>query len=203
MIKGIKRGDVYWIDFGVQNGSEQGGQRPAVVIQNDVGNKYSPTVIVCPITSRFNKKKDMPTHVPVKDYVKVGLTEESQILAEQIITKDKNKITGYIGNIGCETMDKVDKAIEISVQVGRAKQLIENRVIKSIETKVKKIKVLDSLLVEMFLSDGDRDFDVMKEIVNDRKNSLKDLEMFSNKYGIDYKNYYNPIQENKLKRMVG
>ena len=145
----------------------------------------------------------MPTHVPIKNYSKVGLTEESQVLVEQIITKDKNKITGYIGSVGNETMDKVDKAIEISVQVGRAKQLVENRVIKSIETKVKKIKVLDSLLVEMFLSDGDRDFDVMKEIVNDRKNSLKDLEMFSNKYGIDYKNYYNPIQENKLKRMVG
>ena len=109
----IKRGELYYADLSPVVGSEQGGIRPVLVVQNDVGNKYSPTVIAAAVTSKINKAK-LPTHIelPSSDY---GLARDSVILLEQIRTLDKRRIKERIGELNELTMSKVDKAILISL----------------------------------------------------------------------------------------
>ncbi|MBP3684985.1 MAG: type II toxin-antitoxin system PemK/MazF family toxin [Oscillospiraceae bacterium] len=94
-------------------GSEQGGVRPVLVIQNDIGNRHSPTVIVAAITSRI-KHRHQPTHVHL-DGRQCGLPNDSTIMLEQLRTLDKQRLLGYIGSIGKAKMKEVDKALEISV----------------------------------------------------------------------------------------
>jgi len=108
----IKRGDMYYADLSPVVGSEQGGVRPVLIVQNDVGNKYSPTVIAVAITSQLNKNK-LPTHIELncQDY---GLSKDSVILAEQIRTIDKKRLKDRIGHIDNEIMDKVNNALGIS-----------------------------------------------------------------------------------------
>ena len=107
----IKRGDVYYADLSPIVGSEQGGIRPVLILQNDVGNKYSPTVIVSAITSQLNKSK-LPTHIPLQSGV--GLTKDSVVLLEQIRTIDKQRLKEKIGHMDEDTMKKVNKALTIS-----------------------------------------------------------------------------------------
>ena len=108
----IRRGDIYYADLSPVVGSEQGGVRPVLIIQNDVGNKYSPTVIVAAITSQINKAK-LPTHIeiPGEEY---GLTKDSVILLEQIRTIDKKRLKEKMGHLKDETMEEVNRAINIS-----------------------------------------------------------------------------------------
>ena len=108
----VKRGDIYYADLSPGVGSEQGGIRPVLIIQNDVGNKYSPTVIAAAITSRINKAK-MPTHIelPAQDF---GLSKDSVILTEQIRTLDKKRLREKIGKLDKELMIKVDEALSVS-----------------------------------------------------------------------------------------
>lgn len=108
----IKRGDIYYADLSPVVGSEQGGVRPVLVIQNDVGNKYSPTTIVSAITSQINKAK-LPTHVEISaaDY---GLNKDSVVLLEQVRTIDKKRFREKIGHFDDDMMNKVDEAIKIS-----------------------------------------------------------------------------------------
>ena len=108
----VKRGDIYYADLSPVVGSEQGGIRPVLIIQNDVGNKYSPTVIAAAITSQINKAK-MPTHIELaaKDY---GLNKDSVILLEQIRTIDKKRLREKIGHLDKELMVTVDDALSIS-----------------------------------------------------------------------------------------
>jgi len=108
----VKRGDIYYADLSPVVGSEQGGVRPVLVIQNDVGNKYSPTVIAAAITSRINKAK-MPTHIELaaSEY---GLNKDSVVLLEQIRTIDKKRLREKIGRLDEELMEKVNAALSIS-----------------------------------------------------------------------------------------
>jgi len=108
----IKRGDIYYADLSPVVGSEQGGVRPVLIVQNNVGNKYSTTVIAAAITSQINKAK-MPTHIEInaEDY---GLTKDSVILLEQVRTIDKKRLRERIGHLNEGLMDKVNDAIEIS-----------------------------------------------------------------------------------------
>ncbi len=108
----IKRGDIYYADLSPVIGSEQGGVRPVLVVQNDIGNKYSPTVIAAAITSQINKAK-LPTHIEIsaQDY---GLQKDSVILLEQIRTIDKKRLKEKIGHLDDELMDKVNEALTIS-----------------------------------------------------------------------------------------
>ena len=202
MIKQYKRGNVYWVDFGITDGSEQGGVRPAVIIQNDIGNKYSPTVIVCPISSEI-KKKELPTHVYLSEYKMYGLTKPSQVITEQIRTIDKTKVGDHIGYIDETAMLKVNKALEVSVQIGKGNIVYEPREIKSIKIKVEKIKILDSFLVESFFTGKERNMKAIEELIQEREDRLKDLERFAGNYNIDYKKYYNPMMYSDLNRMVG
>ena len=108
----IKRGDMFYADLSPVVGSEQGGIRPVLIIQNDTGNKYSPTVIAAAITSQTTKAK-LPTHIEIGSD-KVGLKTDSVVLAEQIRTIDKSRLREKIGHIDEELMDKVNSAIGIS-----------------------------------------------------------------------------------------
>ena len=109
----VKRGDIFYADLSPVVGSEQGGIRPVIILQNDVGNKYSPTVIVGAITSQINKAK-LPTHVEISSE-EYGLHQDSVVLLEQIRTLDKRRLKEKIGHMTDSDMEKVDKALLISV----------------------------------------------------------------------------------------
>lgn len=109
----VRRGDIVWVDFGETEGSRQGGIRPAVVIQNDIGNIHSPCVIVSPITSKF--KKPMVTHVGVSPSEETGLYKPSVIMTEQIETVDKSKITGKAGRLSNSMMTCINRALIASL----------------------------------------------------------------------------------------
>ncbi len=109
----IKRGDIYYADLNPVIGSEQGGLRPVLIIQNNIGNQYSPTTIVASITSQLSKSK-LPTHVEL-DCEACGLEKDSVILTEQLRTIDKRRLKQKITSLDEEVMDKVNKALEISL----------------------------------------------------------------------------------------
>lgn len=108
-----KKGDIVWVDLGDVIGSEQGGTRPAVIIQNNLGNKVSPCVIVGVITSQ--EKKDMPTHVEVSPDYESGLYKPSTVLLEQIRTIDKKRILKRAGQIGESMIQCINKALCVSL----------------------------------------------------------------------------------------
>lgn len=108
----IKRGDLYYADLSPVVGSEQGGVRPILIVQNDIGNKYSPTVIATAITSQMNKAK-LPTHIELD--TACGLPKDSVILAEQIRTLDKKRLMEKIGSVDESIMSKVNNALMISL----------------------------------------------------------------------------------------
>ena len=112
MIVIVKRGDIYYADLSPVVGSEQGGIRPVLIIQNDIGNKYSPTVIATAITSQINKAK-MPTHIELEAN-EYGLSKDSVVLAEQIRTIDKRRLKEKIGHLDDDLMTRVNEALEIS-----------------------------------------------------------------------------------------
>ena len=109
----VKRGDIYYADLSPVVGSEQGGIRPVLIIQNDVGNRYSPTVICAAITSRMNKAK-LPTHIEI-DSRRCQIMKDSVILLEQIRTIDKQRLKDMIGHLDKERRRRVDEAIRISL----------------------------------------------------------------------------------------
>ncbi|MCP0886834.1 type II toxin-antitoxin system PemK/MazF family toxin [Ligilactobacillus sp. WILCCON 0076] len=109
----IKRGDIFYADLSPVVGSEQGGMRPVLVVQNNIGNKFSPTVIIAAITSRISKPK-MPTHVGLKAS-KNGLEKDSVVLLEQVRTIDKQRLKDRITHTDVDIMVKVDEALKISV----------------------------------------------------------------------------------------
>ena len=109
----IKRGELYYADLSPVIGSEQGGIRPVLVVQNDIGNKYSPTVIAAAVTSKINKAK-LPTHIELSA-VDFGLQRDSVVLLEQIRTIDKRRLKERIGELPQNTMLMVDNALLISL----------------------------------------------------------------------------------------
>lgn len=109
----VKRGDVFFADLSPVVGSEQGGTRPVLIIQNDIGNRFSPTVIVAAITAQIQKAK-LPTHVEIKAN-KYGFERDSVILLEQLRTIDKSRLTDRITQLDTQLMEKVDIALGISL----------------------------------------------------------------------------------------
>ena len=108
----IKRGDMFYADLSPVIGSEQGGVRPVLIIQNDIGNKYSPTVIAAAITSQTGKSR-LPTHININSN-EYGLMKDSVILAEQIRTIDKSRLKEKIGQVDSATMNQVNSALGVS-----------------------------------------------------------------------------------------
>jgi len=111
----VKRGDIFYADLSPVVGSEQGGIRPVLIIQNDIGNKYSPTVIIAAITSQINKAK-MPTHIELSNN-EYGLSKDSVILAEQVRTIDKKRLKEKIGHLDDSLMIQIDLALKISLGI--------------------------------------------------------------------------------------
>lgn len=111
----VKRGDVFYADLSPVIGSEQGGVRPVLVIQNNIGNKYSPTVIIAAITSQINKAK-LPTHVEINasDF---GLPKDSVVLLEQIRTIDKRRLREKLGKFSKDMMEVIDTSIRVSLEL--------------------------------------------------------------------------------------
>mgnify|MGYP004722493405 FL=1 len=112
----IRRGDIYYADLSPVVGSEQGGVRPDLIVQNDVGNKYSPTVIAAAITSQRDKTK-LPTHIRV-DADESGLAKDSIVLLEQIRTIDKQRLKERMGRLDSGSMTMVDRALTVSFGLG-------------------------------------------------------------------------------------
>lgn len=108
----IKRGDVFFADLSPVVGSEQGGTRPVLVIQNDIGNRFSPTVIIAAITAQIQKAK-LPTHVEI-DAERYKFERDSVILLEQVRTIDKSRLTDKITHLDESLMEQVDEALEVS-----------------------------------------------------------------------------------------
>ncbi len=111
----VRRGDIYYADLSPVVGSEQGGIRPVLIIQNDVGNRHSPTVICAAITSRMNKAK-LPTHVEL-DAGKYEIVKNSVVLLEQIRTIDKQRLKDLVCRLDKNIMKKVDEALKVSFQL--------------------------------------------------------------------------------------
>jgi len=109
----VRRGDIFYADLSPVIGSEQGGVRPVLVVQNDVGNKYSPTIIVAAITSQINKAR-LPTHIEIIA-PEFGLPKDSVVLLEQIRTIDKKRLREKIGRFSEDLMRSVDEALKISI----------------------------------------------------------------------------------------
>ena len=116
MVTTVKRGDIYYADLSPVVGSEQGGLRPVLIIQNDVGNRYSPTVIAAAITSRMGKTR-LPTHIDIHAD-KVGLTKDSVVLLEQVRTLDKRRLKEKMGHLDDGMMSAVNTAIAVSFGLG-------------------------------------------------------------------------------------
>ena len=107
----IKRGQIYYCDLSPVKGSEQGGYRPVLIIQNDIGNKYSPTVIAAVITTR-KTKANLPTHIWLN--AECGLPKESMVECEQVRTIDKTRLQEFMGQVSQEVMSEIDKGLKIS-----------------------------------------------------------------------------------------
>lgn len=107
----VRRGEIYWVDFGTPIGSEQGGHRPALIIQNDTGNANSSTTIIAAISTKGSR---YPIHVSITSK-ETGLPQDSTILLEQIQTISKSRLKGPIGRISLKKMKEVDDAIKISL----------------------------------------------------------------------------------------
>lgn len=111
----LKRGDIFFAELNPVQGSEQGGVRPVLVVQNDVGNNYSPTTIILPITSKMTKAK-LPTHVALSRR-ESGLSRDSVVLAEQIRTIDKVRLQQKVATLNEMTMSRINNAMEISMGI--------------------------------------------------------------------------------------
>lgn len=109
----VKRGEIYYADLSPVVGSEQGGVRPVLIIQNDTGNRYSPTVIAAAITSQTGKAR-LPTHIELPVEEDCGLTKDSVVLLEQVRTLDKRRLRERMGRVDEKIMEKIDTAIAVS-----------------------------------------------------------------------------------------
>ena len=119
----VRRGDIFYADLSPVVGSEQGGLRPVLIIQNDVGTKYSPTVIAAAITSRMGKTK-LPTHIDIYAE-RAGLAKDSVVLLEQIRTLDKRRLKERMGHLEGEVMEEVNSAIAVSFGIGQPSSVSE------------------------------------------------------------------------------
>lgn len=112
----IKRGEVFYADLSPVVGSEQGGVRPVLIVQNDVGNRHSPTVIAAAITSQTDKNR-MPTHISISGQ-NCGLQRDSVVLLEQVRTIDKRRLREKMGSVDRQSMREIDQALQVSFGLG-------------------------------------------------------------------------------------
>lgn len=197
----VSRGDIYLVDLGRDNkiGSEQAGVRPVVVVQNEIGNRFSPTVIVATITSQTQKKK-LPTQVLVG--MECGLLKPSMVMCEQTFTLAKQRLNKKIGTVTEEIMTYIDEALSVSLELKKP----ESREITIAKEKANSILELDKF-VKMWLDKG-KPIEAIYDFIEDRRIKLKDLERYCRDFNLDSNEYYKKISinsgvmNNKIK-MVG
>ena len=203
-----KRGMIFWCDLGtISNGErdcEQRGLRPCIIIQNDIGNKYSPTVIVAAITSQINKAK-YPTHVEISSK-KYDLSKDSIVLAEQTRTLDKKKVGDYIGMLDEIDMQRLNKAVGISIGLVEVQKQINNNNV----TNIKEVKIATEIGKELDLYDtvikkwidNGKSINLIKEICQERQDKLGELRRLCDKYNLNINKFYqdyNQTSQQKVK----
>jgi mRNA interferase MazF len=187
-----KRGDIYWANLSGSIGSEQSSDengRPVVIIQNDVGNKFSPTVIVAVLTSKMQKAK-LPIHIEIKSE-EYGLPKDSVILLEQVRTLDKRRLGAKICSIDDDMLKKIDDAIDISMKNLRPKTLLEklpDDMREYVIATLKRIKKLEIAVAEMKETEIDKD--VINIMVNKKLKVLNQFIKYCTQHQLDYKAFY-------------
>ncbi|MGL5765297.1 MAG: type II toxin-antitoxin system PemK/MazF family toxin [Sarcina sp.] len=181
--KMVKRGDIFWYNFGTGKGSEQGGLRPVVIVSNDTGNKFSPTVIVAVITSQ--SKNGLPTHVSINEYSEIGLKAPSKILTEQQRTIDKKFLGDYIGRIAEGTTKELNKALAVNVGI----KSVKPKYIEIIEKKIKNINFKEMVVFNMKANNCTND-EYYKMLNREIKEDLKELEYTCRQRNVDINRYY-------------
>lgn len=189
------RGMIAWANLGEGVGSRQGGMRPVVIIQNNVGNKFSPTVIVSAITSKVNKKK-LPTHVELNREHYSNLHSDSLIMLEQVATLDKRRLGDIIGYLTEEDLAKLNLALEISVGLGLNcdKKNINKETEQRIYDLVKHITVIDGFIIRS-LDKGTESSQICSDF-SERHSLLCELKFVCERNDLDIKQYYD---ENNIK----
>ena len=196
IVRQIKRGDIYLYDFGTENkGSLQSKRRAVVVVSNAKNNRFSSVVLVCPITSS-QTKKNLPTHLKV-DYTKAGLLKESIVLCEQIHSIEKCKLEKFIGSLTVDDKKKLNKALEISIEVGNAEE--ELREFTVAREKEKQITNLDNI-IKLWL-DRRKDISLIYDIIEERKARINELKEYCINNGLSFENFYNENEYN-LKKVI-
>ena len=192
----IKRGDIYLYNFGTENrGSLQSKRRAVVVVSNAKNNRFSSVILICPITSSQTKKK-LPTHLKV-DYKNAGLLKESIVLCEQIHAIEKCKLEKFIGSLTVDDKRKLNKALEVSIEVGNAEE--ELREFTLAREKEKQISDLDNI-IKLWL-DRRKDISLIYDIIEERNARINELKEYCINNGLSYENFYNE-NEYKIKKVI-
>ena len=192
----IKRGDIYLYNFGTENkGSLQSKRRAVVVVSNAKNNRFSSVVLVCPITSS-QTKKNLPTHLKV-DYKNAGLLKKSIVLCEQIHSIEKCKLEKFIGSLTVDDKKKLNKALEISIEVGNAEE--ELREFAVAREKEKQITNLDNI-IKLWL-DRRKDISLIYDIIEERNARINELKEYCINNGLSFEIFYNE-NEYSLKKVM-
>lgn len=179
----VNRGEIYIIDFGSDNkvGSEQRGKRAGIVIQNNIGNTFSPTVIVACITSQVQKKR-LPTQVLIG--TECGLLKPSMVMCEQTFTISKSRLLKLVGSATEEIMTYIDESLNISLELKKP----ESEEIKLAKAKAESINDLDKF-IQMWL-DKDKPIKDIYEFIDERRIKIKDLMAHCREHNLNLKDYY-------------
>ena len=186
----IKRGMIFYYDFGITKGSEQKGIRPVIIVSNNLANRHSPVITMIPITSKISKKK-LPTQTLLID--EIGLNRESMAMAEQITTKTKEKLVSYIGRVRKETMKEIDKTIDAALALTDIREKEIERQVEEVKRWEENINDLKDIVPKTTLDQIKLRYKIelnkLDEICNsNRKNInnyyISDLNIFANDVGM-------------------
>ena len=180
--RNILRGQIYWCDFGSEKiQGVQSGIRPAIILSNNVGNKFSPTIIVSAITSRIEKSNKVPTHLRINN---CGLKTESVVLLEQVYTINKNKLGNYIGCIDEVNLKRINKIIDISMKEIKNIDKIANNLREEIERQLKDIYAYEDVIRTT------KNNIIVNELLKERESLLIELDKYCSDNGYEYKMFY-------------
>lgn len=185
----VKRGDIYWCNMGsidTKMKGEQANTRPVIILQNNLGNKFSPTVIVACITSKVTKYKKVPTHVLID--TNTGLNTESVVLLEQIYTVNKSRLGDFIGCVNKEILKQIDEARNVSLGTIRPIDKLHTEVKEFIKKQLNKIYSYEEVISES-------DDNIIDILLNKRENLLKELDNYCKSKGYDYHKFYKTYNE--------
>lgn len=178
MVKNYYRSDVFYADLGEGRKNVQGGIRPVIIIQNNIGNKFSPNLIVAPITSQIHNKAKLPTHVEL-NYKYIGLNQPSMALLETPLTISKDDVKQFVGRLNIEDIVKVNNALAI------ATALKEKTIKEDIYNKLNKIKAIDDAW-KLAIKTNVQSDDFYKILEKQRGVLVKDLENYCRERGLNH-----------------